>query len=488
MPRRNLIVLFVSAVLSIACYQKALMSHYGATLTEALSIIDNEYIEEVDSRVLFEGAMEGMVNQLDPYSGYTTPDEYNQFQETMEGEFGGIGIVVEVNPETGRLTVLSPLVGTPAYKAGLKSGDTILAINGTDTKGMSLPESVKLMRGKVGSIVKVRIQHAGRPDSVEYALARATIPIESVLGDARRADGSWVFHLVNRPNIGYLRIVNFAERTGEELQAALESFRQPGQQIDGLILDLRGNAGGLLTAAIETCDAFLDHGVIVTTRGRDKVERSRYEASLGTHLPDNVPLVVLIDKYSASASEIVAACLQDHERAIVVGQRSWGKGTVQNVISLEGGKSALRLTIGSYWRPSGQDIHKRKDATDADAWGVRPDPGQEVNLTNEQFETIVLARRRRDVTAYEDLQSAKDKMPAESAPPESPSPPAPTPGSDPPVPTPEPDTDQPAATEADHAAAANALKDPAAIDPQLQRAIDRLKEEIRTRNARPRRA
>jgi carboxyl-terminal processing protease len=493
MPRRNLAVLLASAVLSIACYRQALLNHYGATLSEALNIVEREYIDEVEPRVLFEGAMNGMMDQLDPYSGYTPPEEYNQFQETMDGEFGGIGIVVEVNQESGRLTVLSPLVGTPAYKAGLKSGDTILSIDGTDTEGMSLPESVKLMRGEVGSVVKVRIQHADRTEPVDYDLARDTIPIESVLGDARRQDGTWMFRLVDRPRIGYLRIVNFGERTGEELKAALAAGRQPGAQIDGLIIDLRGNAGGLLTAAIDTCDAFLDHGVIVTTRGRGKVERSRYEASLGTEVSDDLPVVVLIDKYSASASEIVAACLQDHQRAIVVGQRSWGKGTVQNVISLEGGRSALRLTIGSYWRPSGQDIHKRKDAKDTDDWGVRPDPGQEVHLTNEQFETVILARRRRDVTTYEDLLAAKKKAaeaPAEEEPAPSDAPPVPVPDatSEPPVPAPDPESEEPPSAKGEQEAAVNALKDPATIDPQLEQAIKRLEEEITRRANEPRRA
>ena len=501
MPRRNLLILFVSAVVSLACYRQALMSHYGATLTEALSIIDREYIDPVDSRVLFEGAMDGMVGQLDPYSGYTPPEEYNQFQETMDGEFGGIGIIVEVNQETGRLTVLSPLVGTPAYEAGLKSGDVILAIDGTELKDVSLSDSVKLMRGEVGTLVRVRIQHENRPAPIEYELQRARIPIESVLGDARRQDGTWVFRLVDHPKIGYIRIVNFAERTAEELGAALAAYQQPGQKIDGLIIDLRGNAGGLLTAAIETCDAFLDHGEIVTTRGRDKVVMDKYDASLGTELQGDVPLVILIDKYSASASEIVAACLQDHERAIVVGQRSWGKGTVQNVRPLEGGRSALRLTIGSYWRPSGQDIHKRKDAKESDAWGVRPNPGQEVNPTNQEVETFVLARRRRDVTSYEGLLAAqKSRVAAPPEPPasETPSPPVPTPepepptpvpeSDSPPVPTPESDTDAPATSAAEKTASANALLDPATLDPQLKQAVQRLLEEIARKSKEPRRA
>jgi carboxyl-terminal processing protease len=483
MPRCNLLILVLAGVLSLACYQQALMSHYGATLTEALSIIDREYIDPVDSRVLFEGAMDGMVSKLDPYSGYSPPAEYHQFQETMDGNFGGIGIIVEMNQETGKLTVLSPLVGTPAYKAGLQSGDVILAIDGTEIEELPLTDSVKLMRGEVGTMVRVRIQHENRTGPVEYDLERANIPIESVLGDARRQDGTWVFRLVDHPNIGYVRIVSFAERTGQELRAAIQQCRKSGDEVDGLIIDLRGNAGGLLTSAIETCDAFLDRGEIVTTRGRDGVVHAQYNASLGVDLPDDVPLVVLIDKYSASASEIVAACLQDHHRAIVVGQRSWGKGTVQNVRALEGGRSALRLTIGSYWRPSGQDIHKRKNAKDKDPWGVRPNPGQEVNPTNQQFETFILARRRRDVTTYEDLLAAKDKPESEPTIPE-PMIPVPVPAAEapseasPPVPTPEPESTETPAAKADREAAANALRNPALLDPQLKQAIQRLEEEI----------
>jgi carboxyl-terminal processing protease len=498
MPRRNLFILLIAGMLSLACYRQALMSHYGATLTEALNIIDREYIDPVDSRVLFEGAMDGMVGQLDSYSGYTPPDEYNQFQEVMDGEFGGIGIIVEVNQETGRLTVLSPLVGTPAYKAGLQSGDVILAIDGEAIEGQPLTDAVKRMRGKVGSKVRISVQRESRPEPIEFELARATIPIESVLGDARRQDGTWSFRLVDRPNIGYIRLVNFAERTSEELRAAMQPLLQPGQEVDGLIIDVRGNAGGLLTAAIETCDAFLDDGDIVTTRGRDGVMLSRFEASVGTLWPADRPVVVLIDKYSASASEIVAACLQDHGKATIVGQRSWGKGTVQNVRPLEGGRSALRLTIGSYWRPSGQDIHKRKDAPDSDPWGVRPDEGQEVNPTNEEFERFVLARRRRDVTTYEDLLEAQAHPPSESltpTPESLPPKPIPSPDTELPIPTPEPETgSQPdpettnsaESAEMEKEAAANARKDPATLDPQLRQAIKRLEDEIKQRTVRKR--
>lgn len=463
MPLRNLMVICLAAILSLVCYQRASRNRYVTTLTDAMNVITRQYVDEVEPRVLFEGAMEGMVKRLDPYSGYTSPDDYEQFQESLDQEFGGVGIVVEMNAETNRLTVMSPLIGTPAYKAGLKAGDVIMAINGQDTQKLTLKDAVGLMRGPEGSEVKVSILHAGDTELREFTLQRAIIPIESVLGDIRRPDGSWVFTLEQHPRIGYIRLVNFGERTTEELRTALHTLTRPELKIDALILDLRGNAGGLLKAAVETCDMFLDEGLIVSTRGRGGVQKSSVSAEKGVLLPPEVPLVVLVDKYSASASEIVAACLQDHNRAAIAGQRSWGKGTVQNIIQLEGGRSALRLTVASYWRPSGKDIHKRKGATESQDWGVRPDPGLEVNLTDEQFEQVYRARRNRDMSIQ---GQPPQQPPAEIKRPEL------TP--EVPVPIPEPEGAQPSATTAD--------------DPQLKKAIEHLRKEIKRRQETPRRA
>jgi carboxyl-terminal processing protease len=476
MPLRNLVVLFTAAVLSLVCYERAARNRYVGTLTEAMNIITQQYIDEVDSRVLFDGAMDGMVKQLDPYSGYTSPAEYEQLKETIDQEFGGVGIVVEINADSGRLTVMSPLIDTPAYKAGLKSGDVIMGINGEDTLKMTLRDAVEKMRGPEGSDVKVAIQHAGETDTVEYTLQRAIIPIESVLGDTRHADGSWSFTLEQNPRIGYIRLVNFGERTTEELRSALHTLTQPKLKIDGLIIDLRGNAGGLLKAAVETCDMFLDSGVIVSTRGRGNVEKWSASAEPGKELPADVPMVVLVDKYSASASEIVAACLQDQERAKIAGQRSWGKGTVQNIILLEGARSALRLTVASYWRPSGKNIHKKKGAKDTDEWGVRPDPGLEVNLTDKQFEQVFRARRLRDMSLPGEAATETKPPVGEKAAPKNP--PEVLKSDDlPPVPTPDAEegiADAPPLTTAD--------------DPQLKRAVEYLKTEIRRQTHAPQRA
>jgi carboxyl-terminal processing protease len=411
MTRRNLLLIFFAAVISLVCYHRAARNPYVGTLAQVMNIIDAQYVDPVDDRVLFEGAMDGMFAQLDANSGYVNPRKYRELREDLDQEFGGVGIMVELHPDTQRLTVMTPLVGTPAHKAGLRSGDQIMAIDGKDTAGMTLDDAVRLMRGPEGSPVMLSILHEDAEKPVDVTLERARIPIESVLGDLRRKDGSWIYHLEAYPEIGYIRLTNFGRETAEELRQALQGYREPGNHIEGLILDLRGNAGGLLSAAVETCDMFLDEGTIVTTRGRGGVERERYSATPGVEIGHDVPMVVLVDKYSASASEIVAACLQDHGRAVVAGQRSWGKGTVQNVIDLEGNRSALRLTIASYWRPSGKDIHKRKDAKPTDPWGVQPNKGLEVNLTNELFAAWYKARRERDLMTVDEEGHAVSILP-----------------------------------------------------------------------------
>jgi len=443
----------LAALLSMACYTRASRNRYVSTLTDAMNIIKSEYVDEVEERKLFEGAMDGMVNQLDPYSGYSPPEEYQQFQEQMDQGFVGIGVFVELDPKSKRLTIMSPLVGSPAFKSGIKSGDVIMAIDGKDTAGMSLKDSTTLIKGKAGTIVKLSIQHIGETSPVDIPVERAEIPIESVYGDLRGEDGKWNFHLMEKPNIGYIRIHNFGERTAGEVKAALDSFQEPGQGVEALILDLRGNAGGLLNAATDICDQFLDEGVIVSTKGRHNEERSKPAmASPGMEIAGDIPMVVLVDKFSASASEIVAACLQDHHRAVVVGQRSWGKGTVQNIIRLEGGKSALRLTVAKYSRPSGKNIHKSANAKETDDWGVSPNPGLEVNLTNEEFETWVKARRARDLMTRRGEAKEPAKPDTAVGPPFPPS-----------------DEEQPKESRPES---------PSSNDPQLQKAIDYLQQRL----------
>lgn len=394
MPSRNLVLLILATLVSMVCYRTASRSHYGGLLADAIGEIDEKFVREVDRRDLFEGAMDGMVRTLDRYSDYISPEELTAFDEELGQEFGGIGVVVEVNTNTNRLTVLSPLPDTPAYAAGMRAGDQILGIDGESTEGFQIRDAVDLMRGEPGSRLVVTVLHEGDTEPIDMDLERAIIPIASVLGDIRNADGTWQFRLESDPDIGYIRLASFGEKTSQELSETIQSLQA---DVKGLIIDLRGNGGGLLNSAVAICDQFIDEGAIVSIRGRGMRDSDDYFASSKkTVVRRDLPVVLLIDGYSASASEIMAACLQDHDRATVVGTRSWGKGTVQTVMFFEGGRSRLKLTVASYWRPNGKNIHRHVDATPEDPWGVTPNPGYAVETDTETLGKIVKLRRARD--------------------------------------------------------------------------------------------
>jgi carboxyl-terminal processing protease len=397
MARRNLHLLIAIGCICLVCYREAASRRSTPlmnTLVETIDKIETNYIEEVDRRQLFESALKGMMQELDPYSAYVSPDDYRSFRENLDQQFGGIGIQVTLDPGTKRLTVASPLVGTPAYEAGVLAGDMIVTIDGQNTEGFTLDDTVKMLRGEAGAPVVLGVLHKGSEAPVDLKMQRAIIQVETVLGDVRNEDDSWNFMLQDYPGIGYIRLTSFADQSVQELTEAIEWLEANGMQ--AMILDLRDNPGGLLTAATATCDLFIDEGIIVSTRGRDRRDRRSYSASPnGAH--SDFPMVVLVNQYSASASEIVSACLQDHGRAVIIGQRTWGKGSVQNVIPLEGNRSALKLTTASYWRPNGKNIHRRKDDTEDDQWGVMPDEGFEVKIDQQQYIRRIEDRRRRDV-------------------------------------------------------------------------------------------
>jgi carboxyl-terminal processing protease len=420
MPRRNLLFLVAISALSLVCYVQAdsvHRSHYGRmfdTFVEVMEKIEDKYLEPVDERELFEGALEGMVSKLDPYSEYIGPNHYNEFRENLEQEFGGIGILVAIDRDTKMLTVISPMVGTPAYQGGILSGDTILKVDGESTEGFTSEDAQRRLRGKPDKPVRLTVLHKGASEPVELEIKRKIIEVPTVLGDTRLPDGKWDYFLEGHPGIGYVRITTFGEKTVEELKTALAWLAE--RHVRGVILDLRNDAGGLLTAANGTCDLFLKKDDrIVSTRGREGVEKEAYNAS-GKGLYQQLPLVVLVNQYTASASEIVAACLQDHNRAKVVGQRTWGKGSVQNVIPLEGGRSGLKLTIASFWRPSEQNIHRRRNATDKDVWGVMPSPGYEVKFNDSELAEVVRRRRDRDVVQPPGAAAATHSSPASPMP------------------------------------------------------------------------
>jgi carboxyl-terminal processing protease len=337
-----------------------------------------------------EAAIRGMLTKLDPYSNYIPPGDLDRFKTGVENEFGGVGM--QVSTEGGELKVISPILNTPAYRAGIAAGDVIETIDGASAKGMSIDDAVKRMKGKLGTAVDVAIRHIGGGTET-FKLKRETVRVETVLGNRRNADDAWNFWLDQERGIACIRLTGFGRHTSSDLKKALETLGR--DNIKGLIVDLRNNPGGLLSAAIEIADLFVETGRIVSTAGRSTPEQAWDAKKDGTY--SGFPMAVLVNRYSASASEIVSACLQDHDRAVIVGERTWGKGSVQNIIELESGKSALKLTTAGYKRPSGRNIHKFAGAKDDEDWGVRPNSGWEVKVTDEVLRAIALVWQKRDV-------------------------------------------------------------------------------------------
>ena len=357
---------------------------------DALDQIERNHAERLDRRQLIEAAVRGMVGKLDPYSVFVPPEEMERLRRGVESEFGGLGVQVAI--EEGQFLVSYPLVGTPAFRAGIGAGDAILQVNGQATKGRSLDDATALLKGPIGSTVKLQVRHKLNGKEEEVVLKREVIRLDTAIGDRRSADDSWDFLYDNDRQLGYIRLTSFSRHTAEELGAALAALQKRGMR--GLVLDLRFNPGGLVSSAVEVSDLFLEKGKIVSTEGRSAKPRA-WEAKVpGTF--SGFPMAVLVNRYSASASEIVAAALQDNHRATIIGERTWGKGSVQSIIELEEGKSALKLTTSYYHRPSGQNIHRRPGDPDDGEWGVRPDAGCEVKLTDSESAALLKWRRKRD--------------------------------------------------------------------------------------------
>ena len=391
MPPRNLNIIIVTAFVSVLCYFAHQRAKTAMIVGNALDLIDAYYVDPVDKEQLLISAMDGMTATLDQHSEYIPQQDYESFQDTLNQEFAGIGIFVEQPEPKAPVRVITPLVGSPALEAGLLPGDLIVAVNGQDVSTEELREVSKKLKGPVGTEVDLSIKRAD--ETVSIRVQRGRIEIESVIGDYRDKDNRWVYRLRDDPSIAYVRLTRFGEKTVRELEQVLKSL---DNDFSGLVLDLRGNGGGLLHAAAEVSDMFINSGKIVSTRIRGGEVEDRFDATEGTLVDTSKPIAILIDTDSASASEIVAACLQDNQRAKIVGTRSYGKGTVQNILPLQYGRSALRLTVARYYRPNGKNIHRGKDATEDDEWGVQPDEGLEVELDEE---TIVdLAKRWREAS------------------------------------------------------------------------------------------
>lgn len=317
------------------------------TFSNILSLVQENYVEEVKIDEVIQGAIKGMLNTLDPHSSYMKPDEYKELQVETKGSFSGIGI--EISMRDGILTVISPIEGTPAFQKGLKAGDKIIKIDGEPTKDLSINEAVKKLRGPKGSKVTISIHREGWGDFRDVTIVRDVIPIISVKSK------------LLEPGFPYIRVVQFQSKTTRDFQKALKDFEKAGA-IKGLVIDLRNNPGGLLDQAVRMADVFLDKGVIVSTRGRIKDQNMVFEAEADPEVY-KFPIVVLVNEGSASASEIVAGALKDHKRAIILGTQTFGKGSVQTIIPMNDG-SGLRLTTARYYTPSGESIQAK---------GITPD-------------------------------------------------------------------------------------------------------------------
>ena len=361
-------------------------------LADAIAQVEENYVKPIEREKIFAAAVRGVMRELDPHSSFIEADDFEDFREEVESEFGGLGMQVTLDP-IGRLTVISPLVDTPAYRAGIRAGDRIGAINGASTEEMTLSAAVDLLKGPSGTSVKVTIARPGVAEPIELEITRERIHVDTVLGYRRNENNGWDYLLQNDPPIGYVRLTAFSRDTARELRSALTKLKVAG--IRGLVVDLRFNPGGLLASAVDIADLFVDEGLIVATDGRN-IERKEWSAHARGTWTD-VPMAVLVNRFSASASEVVAACLQDHGRAVIVGERTWGKGSVQNVVELEGGQGALKLTTASYHRPSGKNIHRFADATDEDEWGVTPDENFRVRLSLSEIDQLDAEQRMKDI-------------------------------------------------------------------------------------------
>lgn len=388
MPIRNIGILILTTVVCIACYVQAERMKYSRKIGAAIELIEQNYVNEIDPQELYMAAMDGMMSKLDQFSEFIPPAKYKEFQAVIEQQFGGLGILIEGPPAAERLTIVAPIPGTPAFAAGLQPGDTIMEIAGKPTDGVTATEATRLMRGPVGESIRLKIRRMAVAELLTVDITRGDIQVDSVYGDRIRSDSSWDFRLEEDPRIAYVRVTLFGERTVKEFRRALRSVRDDAQ---ALIIDLRFNPGGLLPAAVAMCDMLIEEGRIVSTRGRSKAFGMQFQATAKLELDRSIPIIVLVNDQSASASEIMAGCLQDLGRAKVAGGRSYGKGTVQQVFPLENDQTALKFTTARFYRPSGKSIHREEDMKEEDEWGVSPDA--ELELPNNELQYLYLNRR-----------------------------------------------------------------------------------------------
>ena len=356
---RFLTIFFILYVLSIQVANSIENNIYKKIdlFGEVLEKINKEYVDEIDQSKSMDSAINGLLQSLDPYSSYMSPEIFTEMQTETSGEFGGLGI--EVGMEAGVVKVISPIDDTPASRAGIKAGDYIVKINDTQVQGKSLSEAVELMRGPVGSSIELTIRRVGKKKALTFNIVREIIQIRSVKTD------------ILEKSIGYIRLTSFNDNSAEQIKKEVQKLEK-NKSVNSYILDLRNNPGGLLSQAIRISDFFLENGEIVSTKSRKASENRKWFANKGD-LTNGKTLIVLINYGSASASEIVAGALKDHKRAILLGENSYGKGSVQSIIPLKN-NGAIRLTVAKYYLPSGKSISEV---------GVTPDI--EINEKNDDF-------------------------------------------------------------------------------------------------------
>jgi carboxyl-terminal processing protease len=382
------------------------------TVVDVLAEVDQHFVRPLDDEAkqkLVEDMINGGLDRLDPYSQYMNPDEYRQFNASTEGNFGGIGIHLGIDPRTGLLMVISPMVGTPAHEAGILAGDLILKLDDKSTEGMRMNDAIRIIQGEPGTKLSMTVVHEGTRQTETVTVARAMIEVQTILGLNRRDDNPKEFEwFADRSSgIAYIRIVQFTEHTFDDLKKTVERLEKEGAK--GLVIDLRDNPGGLLKSAVDVSDLFLSNGRIVSTKDRNGQGKSWDAKVDGTMFEPAAerPIAVLINKNSASAAEIVAAALQDNKRATIVGERSYGKGSVQKIIKLNGDPpTALKLTTDTYWRPNGENMHRYPNSKDTDEWGVKPTPGFEISMKDDERLDYLRYKRAKDIVRKDKVKEA----------------------------------------------------------------------------------
>lgn len=390
MPKRNLVLLIVLSIICLTCYVRA--DRQGLLLTHILNLVEKQYYYPGDDlpvtkTELFQRSANGMLRSLDPYSAYLPPEAFEKMSETLDQRFAGIGAELAIAPKTKALTVTALIYGAAAHKAGLVPGDCITAIDGQPTQGKNVSDAVQQLRGRPEEVVHLTVSRDGSDEPIAIDVTRSIVATATAVGDRRRMDGQWEYFLPNCDGIAYVRITGFGFKTAKEIAGLVPYLLKKGMR--GLILDLRGNPGGTLNSAVDLCNLFVpENDLIVSIHSRTTVREIRAEKGDKFR---SFPIAILIDGQTASASEIVSSCLQDSSgksapdgsvmNVKVIGSRSFGKGAVQDLFSLPQGEGAVKFTVAGYVSPSGKNIHRFPDAKPTDQWGVMPDEGYEVELS-----------------------------------------------------------------------------------------------------------